>query len=107
MHILVKLTDMLSIKPRGVDGTNEKLASIGVGAGIRHAKDASALMLEFKVLVLKAISVNRLAACSVLVGKVSTLTPKNKQKRRKARGTLLVCQETTDQWLSCTLSYMN
>ena len=55
----------------GIPRTN--LASVGVGAGVGHGKDARAGVLQLEVLILELHSVDGLAASAVPGGEVSAL----------------------------------
>ena len=55
----------------GIPSTN--LASVGVGAGVGHGKDARAGVLQLEVLILELHSVDGLAASAVPGGEVSAL----------------------------------
>jgi hypothetical protein len=63
---------MLSIEPRGVNGANEELTSVGTGSGVGHAQDSPAHVFEVKVFVIKLVAVNALSARTIVVGKVAT-----------------------------------
>jgi len=75
LHALYDLSkdDMLSIKPRSLGSTNEKLGTVGIGSSIGHAEDTGASVLELEVLVLELVAVDGLAAGPVVVGEVPPL----------------------------------
>jgi len=75
LHALYDLSkdDMLSIKPRSLGSTNEKLGTVGIGSSIGHAEDTGASVLELEVLVLELVAVDGLASSAVVVGEVSAL----------------------------------
>lgn len=61
------------IQPGGLDSGNEELGSVGVLAGVGHAQDSGAGVAKLEVLVLKLVSIDRLAASSVAVSEVASL----------------------------------
>jgi len=65
--------DVLAVEPGGLGGAQEELASVGVGAGVGHGKDARASVLQLEVLVLELHSVDGLAASAVPGSEVSAL----------------------------------
>ena len=64
---------MLVVQPLGLDGRDEELGPVGVGAGVGHAQQAGATVLHQEVLVIELGTVNALAACPVKILKISTL----------------------------------
>lgn len=65
--------DMLAIQPRAGDGSDEELASVGVGSGVGHAQEEGLSVLELEVLVVEALSVDGLASSAVVSGEITTL----------------------------------
>jgi len=65
---------MLAIQPGGLDGAQEELGSVGVGAGVGHGKNSGAGVLEGEVLVGELFTVDGLTAGAVAAGEVTTLT---------------------------------
>jgi len=65
--------DVLAVQPLRLGRAQEKLAAVCVGAGVSHRQDSRSGMLEGEVLVLKLVSVDGLAAGSVVVGEVAAL----------------------------------
>uniref|UniRef100_A0A3B4GVV6 Uncharacterized protein n=1 Tax=Pundamilia nyererei TaxID=303518 RepID=A0A3B4GVV6_9CICH len=55
----------------------EELGTICVGPCIGHGQCPHACVLQLKVLIRKFLSIDGLAPCSIVVGKVSTLKRKN------------------------------
>merc|ERR1739840_18360 len=66
--------NMLSIQPCGLHSAQEKLTSIGSGTSIGHRQYAWTSMLQFEVLILKLVAINRFATSTILIGKVTSLT---------------------------------
>ena len=54
--------DVLAVEPGGLDGAEEELGAVGVGAGVGHGEDAGAGVLEDEVLVRELGAVDGLAA---------------------------------------------
>jgi hypothetical protein len=75
----------LTIEPRGLDGADEELRAVGVGASVGHGEDALASVLQLEVLVLELLSVDRLASSAVPVGEVTALRHANTHTRTHAR----------------------
>lgn len=71
-HDLAK-HDVLTVKPFSLNGADEELRSISVGPSVGHGQNALFGVEEFEILVLELITVDRLAASSVAVGKVTSL----------------------------------
>ena len=65
-----------SLQPRGLDGGNEELRTVGVGTGVGHAQQSRLGVLELEVLILELVAVDRLATGTVSVGKVTALEHK-------------------------------
>merc|ERR1712022_82837 len=64
---------MLTVEPVGLDGAEEELRAVGVGACVGHGQNAFTRVLQCEVLVLKLGAVDGLAAGTVVVGEVATL----------------------------------
>lgn len=64
---------MLVVQPLGLDGGDEELRPVGVGAGVGHAQQTRAPVLHKEVLVIELGPVNALAASPVKILKISTL----------------------------------
>jgi len=64
---------VLSVEMRCFNSRDEELRSVGVGTSIRHGQKIRSVVLEREVLVIKAGSVDRLAACAVAVCEVTSL----------------------------------
>lgn len=64
---------MSVVEPGGLDGSDEELRSVGVGASVSHRHDSGAGVLQGEVLVSELVAVDGLATGTVVVGKVSTL----------------------------------
>ena len=65
--------DVLAIEPVGLDGAEEELRPVGVGASVGHGQDAGAGVLELKVLVGKLLAVDGLSTSALR--NVSTTAP--------------------------------
>lgn len=64
---------MLPIKPIGLHGADEELRSVRVCTGVRHRQDPRSGVLPLEILVLELAPVDRLTACSVPGGEISSL----------------------------------
>jgi len=64
---------MSAIEPFGLHSTKEELGPVGVRAGVSHAQDAGAGVLESEVLISKLGTIDGLATSAVLVGEIATL----------------------------------
>ena len=64
---------MLPVQMRKFVETEEKLAAVGVGAGICHGENAWPNMLMFEVFIAEALTVYGLPACSVMVSEIAAL----------------------------------
>ena len=65
--------DVLAIQPRGGDGGDEELRSVGILAGISHRQKTRFRVLELKVLICEFVAIDRLSAGSIALGEVSSL----------------------------------
>jgi len=68
--------DVLSVKPRRLDGGDEELGPVGVPAGVGHRHPAGAQVLQLEVLVGELVTVDGLASGAVSPGEVSALEHK-------------------------------
>jgi len=67
--------DMFTVQVRGGNGGEEELAAIGVGAGIRHAKNTGLGMFQLEILVVESTrSIDGHFPCSVPIYEISSLT---------------------------------
>ena len=75
VHALDHLAEdhMLAVEPRRLHGAEEELRAVGVRAGVGHAQDAGAGMLQLEILIGELLAVDRLAAGAVLVGEIAAL----------------------------------
>jgi len=64
---------VLAVQPGGLGSADEELAAVGSGSGVGHGHDSGSGVLEGEVLVLELVSVDGLAAGSVVVGEVAAL----------------------------------
>ena len=64
---------VLVVKPIGLDGGDEELRPVGVGARVSHTEQPRAPVLHKEVLILKLTAVNARAACPVKILKISAL----------------------------------
>lgn len=62
-----------TIEPGRLDGADEKLGTVGVGASVGHGEDALAGVLELEVLVRELLAVDGLPAGAITVGEVTAL----------------------------------
>ena len=65
--------DVLAVEPLCLDGANEELGTVGVGASVGHGEDAGAGVLVDEVFVTELLAVNGLATSAVALGEVTTL----------------------------------
>jgi len=65
--------DVLVVQPAGLNGSDEELAAVGVGASISHRHDARASVLQLEVLISKLAAIDGLATSAIVVGEVATL----------------------------------
>ena len=75
---------------RGLNGGDEELAAVGVGAGIGHGQQERLVVLEGECLVGELGSVDALAAATVASGEVTTL--EHKVGDHAVEGAVLVAQ---------------
>lgn len=61
------------VQPRGLDGGDEELGSVGVWASVGHGHNARPGVLQLEVLIAELRAVNGLAAGTVMVGEVTAL----------------------------------
>lgn len=75
LHALLDTPEhhMFAVQPVSLDGADEELGAIGVGARIGHGQDPWAIMLQLEVLIREATPVDGFAACAVVVGEVPSL----------------------------------
>lgn len=57
--------DVTVIKPRGLNGGDEELGTVGVGAGVGHGKKTGAVVLLLEVLVGELLAVDGLATSAL------------------------------------------
>mmetsp|Transcript_7321 Transcript_7321/g.20636 ORF Transcript_7321/g.20636 Transcript_7321/m.20636 type:complete len:223 (+) Transcript_7321:17-685(+) len=65
-----------AVQPGGLDGGDEELRAVGVGASVGHRKQVGLVVLELKVLVVEAAAVDGLATAAVARGEVAALKHK-------------------------------
>lgn len=75
VHALENLAkhDVLPVEPGRLDGGDEELGALGVGAGVRHGEHARPGVGEVEVLVVEDAAVDALAAGAVAVGEIAAL----------------------------------
>jgi len=66
--------DVLPVQPFGLDGAEEELTAVGVGAGVGHGEDAGTDVFLLEVLVGELLPVDRLPARPVAAREVAALT---------------------------------
>jgi hypothetical protein len=62
-----------AIKPLGLLGGNEELRSISVFASISHGQPSGSVVLQLEVLIVKLVSIDGFAACSITASEVTAL----------------------------------
>ena len=91
-----------SIQPRSVDGADEKLRAISIGAGVGHRKNTFAFVLQFKVLQTKPcelstsrekIRISFIRPCSMCTHFIRKLLSVD----RFTSSSIVVCEITTLQ----------
>jgi len=65
--------DVASVQPRGLDGGDEELGSVGVWPGVGHGEVHWSLVLEVEVLISELLSIDRFSSTSVEHGEVTSL----------------------------------
>ena len=66
---------MLVVQPLGLDGGDEELRSVGVGAGVGHGEQPGGAMLHQEVLIIELGTIDALSARAIKILKISTLKP--------------------------------
>lgn len=61
------------LQPRGLDGGDEELRTVGVGSGVGHGQQSRLGVLELEVLIGELVTVDGLSTGTVSVGEVTTL----------------------------------
>ena len=64
--------DVLAVEPRGDDGGDEELGSVGVGSGVGHRQEEGLVVLELEVLVGELVAVDGLSTSAVVVGELTS-----------------------------------
>lgn len=73
--------DVLAIEPRGDDGGDEELGSVGARASVGHGQEEGAVVTELEVLVGKLVAVDGLSTGTVVVGELGlVLRPQVERK---------------------------
>mmetsp|Transcript_98178 Transcript_98178/g.253894 ORF Transcript_98178/g.253894 Transcript_98178/m.253894 type:complete len:229 (+) Transcript_98178:190-876(+) len=62
-----------TIEPLGLHGTDEELRAVGVGAGVGHAKESWAHVLELEVLVAELRAIDAFSTGTVTAREIATL----------------------------------
>jgi len=65
--------DVAVVQPGGHHGGDEELRAIGVGSSVGHREQTRSIVLQFKVLIRKLVTVDGLASGSIATGEVATL----------------------------------
>lgn len=79
VHALLHLAEhhVLAIQPLSLGSADKELGAIGVGPCIGHGEDARPRVLQDKVLIIKLLSIDGLAACAVVASEVTALAHKS------------------------------
>lgn len=64
---------MLAVKPGCSSSAKEKLRAVGIGASICHREDASPVVFQLEVLVVKHWPVDAFSSCAIACGEVSCM----------------------------------
>ena len=64
---------MFAIEPRRRRRTEEELRTVGIAAGVGHAQDPGASVLEIEILISEFLAIDRLAACAIAIREVAAL----------------------------------
>jgi len=67
---------MLAIQPVGLDGAQEKLGAVGVGASVGHGEGTGASVLQVEVFIRELLTIDGLTAGAVAAGEITTLAHK-------------------------------
>jgi len=75
LHTLGDVTEdaVLTVQPVGLNGAEEELGTVGVGALVSHGENTLTSVLKVEVLVLELLTVDGLTTGAVVVGEVTTL----------------------------------
>lgn len=65
--------DVTAVEPRGDNGGDEELGTVGVGTGVGHGKQTGAVVLQLEVLISELLAIDGLATSAVATGEVTTL----------------------------------
>jgi len=61
---------VLTVQPRGNDGGDEELGSVGVGSSVGHGEQEGLVVPQLEVLVGELVSVDGLSTGTVVVGEL-------------------------------------
>ena len=64
---------MFVVQPLGLDGGDEELRSVGVGAGVGHGEQPGGAVLHQEVLVIEGSTIDTFSTSSIKIFKVSSL----------------------------------
>ena len=67
----------MAIQPRTGNSGNEELRTVGIGTAVSHGQQTRTSVLQIKVFISKAITVDRFATTAVSVSEITTLQMKN------------------------------
>jgi len=62
--------NVLAVQPRGNDGSDEELGSVGVGSSVGHGEQEGLVVPQLEVLVGELVSVDGLSTGTVLIGEL-------------------------------------
>jgi hypothetical protein len=63
--------DVLAVQPRGNNGGDEELGSVGVGSSVGHGEQEGLVVPQLEVLVGELVSVDGLSTGTVVVGELT------------------------------------
>jgi hypothetical protein len=65
--------NVAAVKPGRMDGSDEELGAVCVRTSVCHAEPSWSIMFQCEVLILKALSIDGLAASAIATGEITTL----------------------------------
>mmetsp|Transcript_65449 Transcript_65449/g.80130 ORF Transcript_65449/g.80130 Transcript_65449/m.80130 type:complete len:235 (-) Transcript_65449:200-904(-) len=82
--------DMFAIQVGSLGRAEEELRAVGVGPCIGHGEDPRTRVLQLEAFIFEFLSIDRLAACAVVIGEVATLA--HEVRDDSMEGALLVAE---------------